>query len=53
MLHLAIKDIVMKHVFVQFNATNLDYQTTQDGVIQYAMDLLSMGMFFLEFHDAI
>lgn len=51
-LQLAVKQVVAKHVCVQFNPQR-DQSSAEDGIMQYARELLSLGLLFLNFHDAI
>ena len=52
LLYLAMKDVVAKHICIEFNPTQ-QQQMCQDGVVEYSRELLPMGMLLLEFHDAI
>ena len=45
MLYLAMKDVVAKHICMEFNPTHQP-QMCQDGVVEYARELLSMGCCF-------
>ena len=52
LLYLAMKDVVAKHICMEFNPTHQP-QMCQDGAMEYSRELLSTWMLFLEFHDAI
>ena len=54
MLQAAVKQVVAKHVCVQFNPQRgpSSAEKREDGIMQYARELLSLGL-FLDFHNAI
>ena len=49
-LYRAVQEVIARHVSIGFNAST---GNVVDGVMEYARKVLSMGMLFLEFRDAI
>ena len=49
-LYQAMKEVIARHVSVGFNTST---ENVVDRVMEYAREVLSMGMLFLEFRDAV